>query len=170
MTDKPETARKEDLVVTRILDAPVELVWKAWTDPEHVKRWWGPKYYTSPTCKIDLREGGKFVFAMRAPADQGGQDSYTAGVYKKIVPMERLEFTQGLSDKDGNPIDPARMGMPPDFPKEIRTVIVFRPKANGQMTELIITEYDWTMGQMAVYSLAGLHQSIDKLAEALATG
>lgn len=74
---------------------------------------------------IDFREGGKYVFAMRAPADQGGQDSYTAGVYKKIVPMERLEFTQGLSDKDGNPIDPAQMGMPPDFPKEIRTVIVF---------------------------------------------
>jgi hypothetical protein len=56
--------------------------------------------------------------------------------------------------------------MPPDFPKELRTVIVF--KAKGEMTELTITEYDWAAGQMYVYSLAGLHQSIDKLAEALA--
>lgn len=166
MADKAEKVRKEDLIVTRIIDAPLELVWKAWTDPEHVMRWWGPKYYTSPTCRIDLREGGQFVFCMRAPKDQGGQDSFTAGVYKKIVPMERLEFTQSLADKDGNKIDPAQMGMPPDFPREMHTSVVF--KAKGEMTELTITEYDWTVGQMFVYSFAGLHQSIDKLAESLA--
>ena len=166
MADNMDNVRKEDLVVTRIIDAPIELVWKAWTDPEHVMRWWGPKYYTSPSCKIDFREGGKYVFCMRAPKDQGGHDSYTAGVYKKIVPMERLEFTQGLSDKDGNKLDPAQVGLPPDFPKELHTSIVF--KAKGGMTELTITEYDWTVGQMYVYSFAGLHQSIDKLAESLA--
>jgi len=165
MTGAVGNQQKEDIIITRILDAPIELVWKAWTDPEHVKRWWGPKYYTSPSCKIDLREGGKYIFAMRAPKEQGGQDSYTAGVYTKIVPMERLEFTQGLADKDGNRIDPAQAGMPPDFPKEIRTVITF--KAKGEMTELIITEYSWTPGQMMVYSYAGMHQSIDKLAESL---
>jgi len=166
MTGTTENVRKEDLVVTRIIDAPLEMVWKAWTEPEHVMKWWGPKYYTSPSCKIDLREDGKYIFCMRAPQDQGGQDSYTSGVYKKIVPMEYLEFTQGLSDKDGNPIDPAQVGMPPDFPDEIRTSIVF--KAKGEMTELTITEYDWPLGQMYVYSLAGLHQTIDKLAAALA--
>ena len=166
MTDPNVNVKKEDIVVTRIIDAPVEMVWKAWTEPEHVMKWWGPKYYTSPSCKIDLREGGKYIFAMRAPADQGGQDAYTTGVYKKIVPMEYLEFTQGLSDKDGNPVDPAQVGMPPDFPKEVRTTIVFKA-IRGDMTELTITEYDWTVSQMAVYSLAGMHQSIDKLAESL---
>jgi len=166
MTDNTAHVRKEDLVVTRILDAPLEMVWRAWTVPEHVMRWWGPKHYTSPTCKIDLREGGTYVFCMRAPQEQGGQDMYTAGVYQKIVPMERLEFTQGLSDKDGNRIDPAQVGMPPDFPAEIRTTIVF--KAKGDMTELTITEHDWPVGNMYVYSLAGMHQSIDKMAEALA--
>jgi uncharacterized protein YndB with AHSA1/START domain len=155
--------KKEDLVVTRIIDAPVEMVWKAWTEPKEVMRWWGPKHYTSPSCRIDLRVGGKYVFCMRAPSDQGGQDSYTAGVYKRIVPLELLEFTQSLADKDGNPIDPAQLGMPPDFPKELRTVVVF--KAKGGMTDLTITEYDWTVSQMYVYSYAGLHQSIDKLAE-----
>jgi uncharacterized protein YndB with AHSA1/START domain len=155
-----------DLVVTRIIDAPIDMVWKAWTDPQLVMRWWGPKDYTSPTCKVDLREGGRYVFCMRAPKEQGGQDSYTAGVYKKIVPMERLEFTQGLADKDGNRVDPAQVGMPPDFPEEIRTVVIF--KAKGNMTELTITEYDWPVGQMYVYSLAGMHQSIDKLSESLA--
>ena len=165
MTEETNNLQMEDLVVTRIIDAPLEMVWKAWTDPEHVRRWWGPKYYTSPTCKIDLREGGKYIFCMRAPKDQGGQDSYTAGVYTRIVPMERLEFTQGLADKDGNRIDPAQAGMPPDFPKELRTVVAF--KAKGEMTELTITEYGWTSSQMFVYALAGTHQSIDKLAESL---
>ena len=80
--------------------------------------------------------------------------------------MERLEFTQSLSDRDGNRIDPITIGMPTDFPREIRTVVVF--KAKGSMTELTITEYDWPVSQMYVYSLAGLHQSIDKLAESLA--
>jgi len=166
MTDIPTTVQKEDLVITRIIDAPLEMVWKAWTDPKQVIRWWGPKYYTSPTCKIDLREGGKFIFCMRAPKDQGGQDSYTTGVYKKILPMERLEFTQSLSDKDGNKIDPAQAGMPPDFPKEMHMVIGF--KAKGNKTELTITVYGFTAGQMYVYALAGWHQSIDKLAEYLA--
>ena len=157
---------KEDLVVTRIIDAPIELVWKAWTDPEHVMKWWGPKYYTSPSCKIDLREGGIYVFCMRAPQNQGGQDSYTAGVFIKIVPMELLEFTQGMADQDGNPIDPAQAGMPPDFPKAIRTVVTFK-RFRGDMTELTVTEYAWPASQMMVYSIAGLHQSIDKLIESL---
>ena len=164
MTDTVKNMIREDLVVTRIIDAPLELVWKAWTEPEHVVKWWGPRHYTAPSASIDLREGGKYIFSMRAPEEQGGQEHYTAGIYKKIIPMEYLEFTQGLSDKDGNPIDPAQVGMPSDFPAEIRTSIVF--KAKGNMTELVITEYDWPVGQMSVYSYAGLQQTIDKLAAA----
>lgn len=156
---------KEDLVISRIIDAPVELVWKAWTDPEHVKRWWGPKYWTSPSAKIDLREGGKFLFSMRAPQEQGGQEHYNTGTYTKIMPMKLLEFTSSLSDKDGNIIDPASVGMPPEFPRELRTTIVFTPK--GNMTELTITEYDWPVSQMSVFSYAGMHQSLDKLANSL---
>ena len=162
--DNTTQAPQEDLVIKRIIDAPLALVWKAWTEPEHVVRWWGPKYYTSPSARIDLRVGGKYIFCMCAPREQGGQDSYTAGVYLRIIPLELLEFTQCLADREGIPIDPVAAGLPPDFPKEMRTVIVF--KAKGEMTELTITEYGWTMGTMAVYSFAGMHQSLDKLADA----
>ncbi len=155
------SVKKEDLVVTRIFDAPLELVWKAWTEPERVMRWWGPAYYTSPSCKLDLRVGGKYVFAMQAPADQGGQVSYTSGVYKRIVTMELLEFTQGLSDQDGNRIDPAEAGMPPDFPRELHTAVTF--KAKGEMTEVTIIQSGWTRSQMFVYALAGTQQEMDKL-------
>jgi hypothetical protein len=84
----------------------------------------------------------------------------------RLRPMELLDFTQGLSDKDGNPIDPAVIGMPSDFPKKIHIAVVFK-KMKCDMTELTITEFEWPVGQMYVYSSAGLHQSIDKLAEIL---
>ena len=167
MTDTTGNPEKRDVVITRVFDASVERVWKAWTDPEFVILWWGPTGFTSPSCKIDFREGGKFIFHMRAPKDfQGGQDFYTAGVYKKIVPLKLIEFNQGLADKDGNRIDPAAMGMPPDFPKEIPSALAF--KRVGDKTELTATEYGWTVGQMRELSKAGLSQCLDKLAEVLA--
>jgi len=156
-----------DVVITRVFDAKVELVWKAWTDPEYVMRWWGPTGFTSPSCKIDFREGGKFIFHMRAPKDfQGGQDFYLSGFYKKIVPLKLIEFSQSLSDKEGNSIDPAKMGMPPDFPKEIPSALAF--KRVGDKTELTVTEFGWEVGQMRDLSESGMNQCLDKLAEALA--
>lgn len=157
------STKKIDLVVKRIIDAPVDLVWKAWTDPNQVTKWWGPEGFTSPSCKIDLCEGGNYIFCMRAPAEMGGFEHYSAGVYKKIVPMERLEFTQSLSDKEGNVLDPSALGMPADFPKELTVVVEFK-KLKCDMTEITITEHEWTPGQMYVYSIAGLQQTIDKLA------
>jgi uncharacterized protein YndB with AHSA1/START domain len=157
---------KQDLVITRVLDIPGEWVWKGWTDPKLVPLWWGPADYTSPRCEIDLREGGKYLFCMRAPKEQGGQDYYSTGVYTKIVPNERLEFTQNLSDADGNPVDPTEVGMPPDFPKEVRFVIEFKAQGNDR-TELTITEHDWTLGQMSEYAVIGMNQSLDKFAASI---
>lgn len=158
-------AGKQDIVLTRIFDAPVEDVWKAWTDPEEVKKWWGPRNFTSHSCTIDFREGGKFVFHMRAPKEMNNADLYTAGVYKKIAPLEFIEFTQGLSDKDGNKINPSTIGMPVDFPEEIPSLLAF--KRVGEKTELTAIEYGWTLGQMREMSKLGLEQCLDKLAESL---
>jgi uncharacterized protein YndB with AHSA1/START domain len=156
---------KQDIVLTRIFDAPLEAVWQAWTEPEQVMKWWGPRGFTSPSCKIDFREGGKFVFHMRAPKEMNNADFYTAGVYKKIAPMEFIEFWQGLSDKDGNKIDPTTMGMPPDFPEEIPSLLAFK-SVDGK-TELTAIEYGWTLGQMRTLSEQGLSECLDKLAESL---
>ena len=167
VTDTTDNVEKRDLVITRLFDAPIEQVWKAWTEPEYVMRWWGPTGFTSPSCKIDFREGGKFVFHMRAPKEfQGGQDFYLAGIYKKIVPMKLIEFSQGLADKDGNRIDPTTMGMPADFPKEIPSALAF--KRVGDKTELTVTEYGWAVGQMRDMSEAGMNECLDKLAAVLA--
>ena len=156
-------AGKQDIVLTRVFDAPLEAVWKAWTEPEQVMKWWGPAGFTSPSCKIDFREGGKFIFHMRAPKEMNNADFYTAGVYKKIAPAELIEFTQGLSDKDGNKINPTTLGMPADFPEEIPSLLAF--KRVGDKTELTAIEYGWSLGQMREMSKLGLEQCLDKLAE-----
>lgn len=158
-----QNTNKQDLVITRVFDIPVEWVWKGWTDPKLVPLWWGPAHYTSPRCEIDLRVGGKYIFSMQEPLEQGGKIFYNTGVYSKIVPEERLEFTQSLSDADGNPIDPADVGMPPDFPKEVKFVMEFKALSDAK-TELTITEYDWTLGQMSKYAVIGMNQSLDKFA------
>lgn len=161
-----QSANQKDLSIVRVLDIPLEMVWKGWTDPRLVQLWWGPANYTSPFCEIDLREGGRYLFCMRAPKEQGGQDFYSTGVYSKIIPMERLEFTQHLSDKDGNPIDPAQVGMPPDFPYEVGFEITFKA-LDGSRTELTIVERGWTVGHMSNLAEMGMHQSLDKFAASI---
>jgi len=168
MTGNSSPMNTRDLVVTRVFAAPVELVWKAWTEPEYVMRWWGPDYFTSPSAKMDFREGGTSLVCMRAPEDFGGQDMYSTWVYQKIVPMERIEFIQNLADKDGNQIDPAQIGMPGEFPRDMRTVVTFKDLGNGK-TEMTVTEYnvptaDTELGKNAEL---GLNQSLDKMVVSL---
>lgn len=156
--------KKRDLIVTRVFDAPVELVWKAWTEPELLMKWWGPDYFTSPSAKIDFRVGGTSLVCMRAPKEFGGQDFYNTWAYQKIVPMERIEYIQNLADQNGNLADPVKMGLPPEFPRDTRTVVTFKDLGNGK-TEMTVTEYglpttDTELGRNAEL---GLNQCLDKM-------
>src|SRR5688572_29632086 len=96
-----------DVEITRIFDAPPELVWKAWTEPEHFMRWWGPKDFTSPAAKMDLRVGGKYLACMRTPE---GQDMWSTGTYREIVPLERIVYTDSFADAEGNVVSAAHYG------------------------------------------------------------
>src|SRR5262245_41399320 len=119
-----ETAARtgQDLVITRVFDAPRALVWKAWTEPEHFKKWWGPKDFTAPVAQIDLRVGGKYLACMRGP---DGKDYWSTGVYREIVPNERLVYTDSFADARGNPVPASDYGMGGDWPMEsVVTVIL----------------------------------------------
>ncbi|MBV8253316.1 MAG: SRPBCC domain-containing protein [Chitinophaga sp.] len=147
--------------VTRTFNAPVEMVWKVWTEPELVKRWWGPKHFTSPVARLDFREGGKSIVSMKAPKEMGGQEYYSIWEYKKIVPFNTIEFVQSLSDNDGNKTDPTKVGMPADFPIDIRTVVTFRAIAEDK-TEMTVTEYA-AFGTISEFAQIGLEQSMEKM-------
>ena len=79
-----------ELVITRVLDAPPMLVYKVWTEPEHMARWMGPKGFTAPSVKMDVREGGRYRALIRSAE---GKDYWFQGVYREVVENERLVFT-----------------------------------------------------------------------------
>lgn len=109
--------QKNVLTFTRIFDAPRELVWKAWTDPELVMRWWGPKNITTPVATIDLRVGGKYLYCMRS---SDVQDFWSTGVFRKIVKPERIVITDSFSDEKGNVVPASHYGMTWDLPLEVQ--------------------------------------------------
>ena len=84
-----ETRTQNELIITRVFDVPRELVWKAWTEPEQMMRWWGPKDFTAPVCKADLRVGGKYLFCMRS---NEGKDFWSTGIYREIVPRRKIQY------------------------------------------------------------------------------
>ena len=93
-----ESADRE-LVVTRVFDAPRELVWKALTEPERLVQWWGPKGFTSSVHKLELRPGGTFLYSQRTP---DGREMWGKWVYREIVAPERLVFVSSFTDEKGN--------------------------------------------------------------------
>jgi uncharacterized protein YndB with AHSA1/START domain len=156
-----------NMFITRIFNASPEQVWKAWNDEEMVKQWWGPKAFTCPVAKIEFKEGGKTLVCMRAPKEYGGQDMYNTWTYQKIVSVERIEFVLNFTDKDGNKLDPAAIGMPPGIPKDVPHVITFKDPGNNQ-TELTVTEYGYKSAEVVELSRSGMNECLDKMAEALA--
>lgn len=152
-----------DLVVSRIFNAPLERVWNAWTDPQQVMQWWGPIGFSAPSAKMDFREGGTSLVCMRASKQLGGQDFYSTWTYKKIVPLRSIEYIHNLADQDGQKIDPVRLGMPPDFPRDQRHLVTFKDLRNAK-TEITITEFDWIVGKMLQLAELGLNQCLDKMA------
>jgi len=153
---------KQDVIITRIFDAPRELVWKAWTDPKHFKRWWGPKDFTSPYCKIDFRVGGKYLNCMRSPE---GKDYWSTGIYKEIIPLERIAYTDSFSDAEGNVVSATHYGMSADFPLVTLVTVTFEDY--GGKTKMTLSHVDLPAGEMSEQTGAGWNESFDKLAESL---
>jgi uncharacterized protein YndB with AHSA1/START domain len=152
-----------ELVITRVFEAPRELVWKAWTEPERCKRWWGPKGFTAPVCRIDLRVGGAYLNCMRSPE---GQDYWSTGVYLEIAPPERLVCTDCFADEKGNVVPATHYGMSADFPLEMLVTVTFEEE--GGKTKLTLKHAGLSSGKDLDDCREGWSQSLDKLAEALA--
>jgi uncharacterized protein YndB with AHSA1/START domain len=82
-----------DLVLTRVVKVPRRLMWKAWTEPEHLKKWFTPAPWRTVDCELDLRPGGIFRSVMRSPE---GQDFNNIGCFLEVVKHEKLVFTDTL--------------------------------------------------------------------------
>jgi len=152
-----------ELVIKRIFGAPREFVLKAWTEPECLMRWWGPKYFTAPICKIDLRVGGKYLFCMRSPE---GQDFWSTGVYREIVEPERIVYTGSFADEKGNLVPASDYGMSGYWPAELVVTVTFEVQKKGK-TKITLHQAGIPAGQMSKMAEAGWNTSFDKFAESL---
>jgi uncharacterized protein YndB with AHSA1/START domain len=146
---------ERELTLTRVFNAPREIVWRLWTEPEHVACWWGPQGFSNPVCEMDVRVGGQMLIHMRGP--DGAVYPMTA-TYVEVTPPERLVFLAFAEDRDGN------------VALECPTTVTFA--VEGDRTLVIVHAHAIGLAAAAAQMLAGMDagwsQSLDKLAALVA--
>jgi uncharacterized protein YndB with AHSA1/START domain len=154
MTTETDTAARE-VTITRIIAAPRPRVWQAWTDPRDLATWWGPEGFTNPVCEADVRPGGALYILMRGP---DGAEHPMQGVFREVVPHERLIFSFIPNDADGRPLIDGL------------TTVTFSDDQGG--TKLTIHTRAVALAEIANRMLDGVNagwtQSIDRLARLVA--
>lgn len=153
----------EDVAVTRTFNAAPAAVWAAWTEDAEVMKWWGPRPWTCPEARMDVRPGGASIVSMKSPE---GYEIWMRWDYSKVIPNQRLEYTQNLCDRGGNPIEPTSIGMPPEFPRNVATVVTLVPQ--GATTLVTITEHTTTTKALLEGSHKGLEMVMDQMGESFA--
>jgi uncharacterized protein YndB with AHSA1/START domain len=117
---------KSDFVISRVFDAPRDLLWECFTDPERMTHWWGPKGFTVFASKMDLRVGGTYHYGMKAP---DGSPMWGLFSYREIVPQERLVFVNSFSDENGGV---TRHPAAPTWPLKMLSTFTFEGVAHGK--------------------------------------
>jgi uncharacterized protein YndB with AHSA1/START domain len=146
-----ETASAQEITITRVFDAPRELVWKAWTEPEQLARWWGASGWTNPLEKItmDVRPEGEF--SVTSVSDADGTEMSITGVYREVVEPERLVFEEPA---EGAWHDGAT------------SVLTLTDLGDGR-TEMVVRTTIRTTEDMRAVAEAGMSTSFERLAEHL---
>ncbi|TDQ11204.1 SRPBCC family protein [Pedobacter metabolipauper] len=124
---------KKELQITHVFDAPVELVFNAWTDPEILVKWYAPDGCTIEFKSLEVTENGSFHSCIHDPVHG---DCWITGVYREVTFPEKLVFSMVLSNEAGESVGSLDAGKPEDWPKEIMTTVRFTPV--GDQTELTI--------------------------------
>lgn len=163
MTSNAST-EMERMVVTRVFDAPRELVWKAWTEPKYVMQWWGPNGFTAPVCNMDFRVGGKFLCCMKSP---DGQEFWNGGEYHEIVPQEKIVSSMYFSDPEGNKVEPEHYGIEHEAIDGAHDITLFEDLGNGQ-TKLTFIGNETMEEATKSGQVEGWHQILDKVAGVVA--
>jgi uncharacterized protein YndB with AHSA1/START domain len=131
------TDQTSSVVLERTFDAPIHLVWKMWTDPDHFAAWYGPDGATVPVATMDVRVGGSRLIAMAMETPGGPRQMWFAGEYREIVENERLVYTEFVADESGTALPPSAMGMPDDHP--VTTEVVVELEDLGGRTRMVMT-------------------------------
>lgn len=152
------TISKEAIVIERILDAPIELVWQMWTDPTHFKLWYGPKGFTVPVADFELNIGGKRLVCMASP--DGSMKMWTTGEHLEISANQRLVYTESIADENGNMLPASAMGIPEGYPTTTEVTVALEDL--GGRTKMVMTHAGVPADSPGA---SGWNQAFDKLAD-----
>ena len=157
------TISKEDaVVIERIFEAPIDIIWQMWTDPDHFKKWYGPKGFSVPVADMELYVGGRRLICMASP--DGSMKMWTTGEYTEIVPQDRLVYTESPADENGNVVSPSAMGMPEGYPAMTEVTVLLEDL--GGRTKMVMTHAGVPADSGAG---GGWEQAFDKLADHIKT-
>lgn len=152
------------LTLTRIYDAPPEVVFKAWYEPEQLKQWFAPEGFTIPHCEIDLRVGGVMRFSMQSPQWLDGREIWTTSIFREVEVSRRTVSVTYFSDQSGNRVKPSAHGLSEDFPDEMVMTVTFEPQDSGKKTKLTVTQSVPLAIAERNGALIGWGQTLDHLA------
>lgn len=159
------TISKDAIVIERIFDAPVDLIWQMWTRPEHFKKWYGPQGFSVPVAEMDVRAGGKRLVCMERQTPEGSMKLWTTGEYLEVVSNQRLVYTESPADENGNVVSPSVYGMDDDEHPATTEVSVLLEDLDGR-TKMTMTHAGLPSNEGAN---AGWEQAFDKLADHIET-
>jgi uncharacterized protein YndB with AHSA1/START domain len=145
------------LVITRVFQAPREVVFQYWLDPEKTKKWWWPKIFTCPVAKIDFRVGGKYLLAMQGP---DGNRFWSTWTYREIDAPKKIVCTDSFSDENGNIISAESIGMVWDWPLELIVTTLFEDE--NWKTRMTLT-HEWVPPEIIADCIASWNEQFDKL-------
>ena len=132
-TDSSEPA----VVIERIFDAPVDVIWRLWTEPQHFSDWYGPAGATIHVATMDVRVGGRRLVGMSIDTPTGPTQMWFTGEYREVVENERLVYTESMADEIGNPLSATAVGMPEDHP--VATEVRIDLENAGDRTKMVLT-------------------------------
>jgi uncharacterized protein YndB with AHSA1/START domain len=144
---------QKPFVISRTFNASREVVFDAFTKPEEMKKWWGPKGFTVIVSKMDLRVGGTYHYGMHAP---DGTPMWGKFVYREIVRPERIVFVNSFSDENGGV---TRHPMAPDWPLQMITTFTFEDLGGGK-TRLTTTSMALDASEAECAVFAAHHDSM----------
>ncbi|MBX7146338.1 MAG: SRPBCC domain-containing protein [Alphaproteobacteria bacterium] len=156
---------QSNIVITRIFDASPDLVFKAWTNPDCLKHWWGPKNFTTPFFTVDFRVGGIFRYCMRS-AD--GKDFWGRGLYKEIIVPEKIVYLDGFTDEEGNLVSAKHYGLSSDWPLETLVTLTF--VSDQGKTKFALEHANMILGKERDMTEAGWGEMLDRLEDYLVDG
>ncbi len=168
LNDADVDIRDRELVLTRTFDAPRKLVYKVWTDPKHITKWWGPQHFTAPVCEVDLRPGGAYRYVMRSP---DGMDFPVSGKFIEIVSGERLVYSDDSFEQKDMWKTLLGKSLPDVDFSTIQSIITVTFEDDGDGTKLtLITRFvsnEVRDAMLQMQMAEGWTQSLEKFAKEL---